>query len=249
MWHGDGSGFDQGVARWAKQRGVHVEAFPAPWDLFEEAGLKKAAAGARRREDMLLGKRGYEIVEDSTGPGIRTVEQLEGKPTFVLAGPGYKGTRRTIRDALDLGLFVERVQVEPWVVNCWHYNTAPHGSTPVFELPKPFTWIQRGKSPLANPWPRKTIPDANKNLATYERWLGEKLRRLDAPGPHWREIYKALDAITKDHVLVCSCVRDDGRVNLETGQGRCHGHSVVKAWRWWQAHRAELAPKYLGGRR
>lgn len=85
VWHGACSldhqhpdklaGVDAGIDLWARDRGLAVRMFPAPWALYRRAGLDPKAAGMRRVADMLRGDRDYEIrdgkvVTTSTVPRI-----------------------------------------------------------------------------------------------------------------------------------------------------------------------------------
>ena len=262
LWHGGAKGADEGVAVWARARGLTVEPFPAPWDLFKKAGLNQKAAGARRIDDMLSGRREYVLAHSEHDPeaidGIVTTQQLgsaepitgevagqsygiprPNSPASVLfALPGYAGTRRTIRAAAERGLITERIQIEPWVINRWHYRR-PDGT---FELPPSSVDIQRGTA-LGNPFrvgdPLGTAgtvlgpldkllgcePNLNEPitgeqcLEFYRAWLWREMHRKD------RGVLAMLRRISaKDH-LVCTCKRPDGT-------GLCHGDVVVRAWRF-----------------
>jgi len=247
VWHGGANGADEGVAFWAKARGLTVEAFPAPWDLFKQAGLKAKAAGARRIDDMLSGLRGYIIAHSKHDPeavdGIVCTQQLgtrgseydlelaskvyrmkrpDSPASVLLALPGYAGTRRTIRAAQQRGLVVERLSVEPWVINRWHYRRKD-GS---FDLPPDSMNIQRGTA-LGNPYevgaphphrPGETI-SAEECLQLYRGHLWRLVHARD------RGVMAMLHRITARTHLVCTCKRPDGT-------GLCHGDVVVRAWRF-----------------
>jgi hypothetical protein len=81
VWHGDRGGADEGVAAWARARGLVVEAFPAPLELYREAGLSPAAAEARRNDDMLRAWGGYR----SRGGSIVPCARAGGFAELVLA--------------------------------------------------------------------------------------------------------------------------------------------------------------------
>lgn len=83
VWHGARGGADEGVAAWARARGLVVEAFPAPTELYCEAGLPPAAAEPRRNDDMLRAWGGYR----SRGGSIVPCARGGGFAELVLALP------------------------------------------------------------------------------------------------------------------------------------------------------------------
>lgn len=66
--HGDAHGADRLAGEWAKGNGVEVLVFPAKWDVY--GGM----AGMVRNREMLI----------------------SGRPDFVIAFPGGKGTKNMI---------------------------------------------------------------------------------------------------------------------------------------------------------
>jgi hypothetical protein len=70
---------------------------------------------------------------------------------------------------------------------------------------------------LGNPYTVQRHGEAALDL--YRRWLWEQIKR-EAPA-----VIAALDRITEETSLVCSCVRKDGG-------GPCHAKVIAAAWRW-----------------
>jgi hypothetical protein len=265
IWHGACSlpkepeklaGADAGVEEWALDRGLVVQRFPAPWELYRAARLNAKAAGARRVADMLEGRRGYVMPHSKHDPDydpsspVVTTERVEGQPEVLLALPGYAGTRRTIAAAVERGLLLERVQLEPWVINRWHYRLRDKS----FDLPPESLDIQRGTA-LGNPFivgdsistaievlgvptvaavlgraPRDSDTiQGEHGLELYRRWLFREMVNGD------RGVMSQLRAITPRTHLVCTCKRPDGT-------GLCHGDVVVRAWRWMVGRKQPDAP-------
>jgi len=83
VWHGARGGADEGVAAWARARGLAVEEFPAPFELYREAGLPLAQAEPRRNDDMLRAWGGYR----SRGGSIVPCARMGGFAELVLALP------------------------------------------------------------------------------------------------------------------------------------------------------------------
>ncbi len=94
----------------------------------------------------------------------------------------------------------------PTVINRHHYKSRA-------EFPKPWVYIGRG-TPLGNPFTLKSHGRTGA-LDQYRRWLWEKIKACDP------QVIAALDAITEDHHLVCSCAPLP-----------CHGDVVVRAWEY-----------------
>jgi hypothetical protein len=278
VWHGGcEDGADVVVALWAKARGLRIEAFPAPWELFKQAKIPAKAAGPRRIDDMLAGRRGYTIADvaqidasDQQAPlalperagedaprrrSLITTEQLEGRPEVLLALPGYAGTRRTIRAAEAAGLMVARLSFEPWVANKWHYRDRD-GS---YRFPPDAIDIQRG-SPIGNPFRVGDMIDAA--IAVLGR---------DAVATVLGRAPRSDDQITSDTCLALYRAwlmrqireRDRGvmralqRIGPKSvlmctckrpdGTGLCHGDVVVRCWRWLNGRRQPDAPGASGG--
>jgi hypothetical protein len=82
--HGDASGADKLAKGWAESRRVLYASFPAKWVKYG------VAAGAIRNQQMIN----------------------EGKPDFVVAFPGGKGTRDMVRRAKAFGLEVIEIPTE-----------------------------------------------------------------------------------------------------------------------------------------
>lgn len=97
VWHGARGGADEGVAAWARARGLLVEEFPAPFELHREAGLPLELAEPRRNDDMLRAWGGYR----SRGGSIVPCARAGGFVDLVLALPPD-------HDTLDLVARAER---------------------------------------------------------------------------------------------------------------------------------------------
>src|SRR3954467_7814548 len=94
--------------------------------------------------------------------------------------------------------------VGPVVVNRHHY----HGKA----LPAPFVYIGRG-TPLGNPYTKQDHgADA---VRLYEIDLRQRIEDRDP------EVLAALNAITPEHHLGCSCK-----------PAPCHGDVVLAEWEW-----------------
>ena len=78
--HGDAPGADTLAGRWAHQRAVQVEAFPADWDRHGKAA----------------------------GP-IRNRQMLDTNPDLVVAFPGGRGTADTVTEARRRGIKITEV--------------------------------------------------------------------------------------------------------------------------------------------
>lgn len=103
---------------------------------------------------------------------------------------------------------------EPTVINRHHYRGR--------RFPDPWIYIGRG-TPLGNPF---TVEEHGEDALTkYRAWLWEKLRAND------RTVLAALEKITPQHHLVCSCKPRP-----------CHGDVVVRAWSWLRKRRLHSAP-------
>jgi hypothetical protein len=97
VWHGARGGADEGVAAWARARGLSVVEFPAPVELYREAGLPPSQAEPRRNDDMLRAWGGYR----SRGGSIVPCARAGGFAELVLALPPDD-------DTLDLVAQAER---------------------------------------------------------------------------------------------------------------------------------------------
>jgi hypothetical protein len=97
VWHGARGGAGDGVAAWARARGMPVVEFPAPGQLYREAGLPLEDAEPRRNDDMLRAWGGYR----SRGGSIVPCARAGGFAELVLALPPD-------HDTLDLVARAER---------------------------------------------------------------------------------------------------------------------------------------------
>lgn len=226
IWHGGAAGADEGVALWANARGLDVERFPAPWDLFKQGRLNEKAAGMRRNADMFDGRRGYSLEGSIESPIVATTEQVEGTPELLLALPGYKGTRGAIRLAEARQIVVERIMVEPMVINRWWYARRDKSG---FDFPPNTVSIMRGDSALGNPFrvgdphphrPGEVIA-GDECIGLYRQWLHYMLHV-----ERHRGVVAAMNRLRPFDHLACACLRPDG-------SGLCHGQVVLRAWRHW----------------
>lgn len=114
LWHGDARGADRICAQWALRRGLVVQAFPAPWGLYDQLGLKHLAGQTRNRH-MLSGWRGYHLVDGH----VQAREKVEGRVEMLWALPGMHGTADCVRAAEDLGIEVVdlRAPERVWVLH------------------------------------------------------------------------------------------------------------------------------------
>jgi hypothetical protein len=234
VWHGACSldhqhpdklaGVDAGIDLWARDRGLAVRMFPAPWALYRRAGLDPKAAGMRRVADMLRGDRDYEIRDGK----VVTTSTVPGSPALVVCLPGGPGTQGTAKQAGRLGLPVVRMPLvhkpgAPRIVNAHHF-AEPGKQDRRPPLPEPWVYVGRsvpwgGPSPLGNPY--SVQEHGTRALELYKGWLRERLKRRDPT------VLAALRAIPADAHLVCHCVRPDG-------SGGCHARVVTLAWEWVQ---------------
>ena len=156
---------------------------------------------------------------------------------LLLALDGGESTKSTIRAARKRGTPVIEIEpvAEPRIWNR-HHGTPPALHDPAFEAgivssrrPSPIVYIGRG-TPLGNPFElphdETRAEAAPRILGQYRRWLGLQLRER---GP---AVVAALDEITAEHFVICSCWPNP-----------CHGELVVRAWRWWNRDgRSTVAP-------
>lgn len=81
-------------------------------------------------------------------------------------------------------------------------------------LPQPWIYVGRG-TPLGNPFrPGNEMSHADA-LASYRRWLWDRIRRND-----WK-VMLAMRSIDHDSAIVCSCAPK-----------ACHADIVLRAWHW-----------------
>lgn len=255
VWHGACSspgkselqGADLIVDAWAHDRGVTVKMFPAPWDLYQNAGLQAPAAGPRRQRDMLHGEGGYRMAHSENDPFVEgrgpdrliitTTAEHDG-PDLMVALPGGKGTKGTMTAARALGVPVVELEMAyrpgfPRVVNLNHYDDAltqdlfpdDRPSSP----PEDAIYIgrparDRPGSPLANPY--RVQDHGHRALELYRQHLGRKCLAGDDA------VLRALRDIEPDSTLVCYCKR-------RNGSGACHGDIVVDAWAWMRESAAQ----------
>ena len=199
--HGDCRGTDKAVAAYLKSRTeLAVEAWPA-WPDFGTG----PSAGPRRNRAML----------DGTPPPRRAARQgglfgvdkanTDGQKAEVLiAFRGGDGTRDCTQAALG-----ERWMPVEWIPDAdeprpWNRHAG--------EAPRPSDYIGRG-TPLGNPFTIAQHGEAA--LELYRRRLWDMLRDRHPP------VMQAMEAITDEHHLVCSC-----------WPRPCHAEVVIAAWRW-----------------
>lgn len=83
--HGGARGADSLAGEWAKEKGLEVVVFPAQWEKYGKA------AGPMRNQQMIC----------------------EGKPDFVIAFPGGKGTKDMVERAWEADLTVLELTERP----------------------------------------------------------------------------------------------------------------------------------------
>lgn len=211
MRHGDCRGTDKAVAAWVKARKLaEVEAWPADWDKLGPS------AGPRRNRRMLDGEALLPKVMQLPALEAVTVNTAETRPpaSVLIHFRGGTGTADCTAAALERGVPVE------WIVDAdeprpWNRH---HG-----EPAGPSVYIGRG-SPLGNPFPLEMgdgetrAQAADRILSKYRAWLWSRLR----PGAGQdTAVVRALEQLTHEHYLVCSC-----------WPAHCHAEVVIKAWRW-----------------
>lgn len=95
VWHGARGGADEGVAAWARARGLAVVEFPAPLQLYRDAELSLEQAEPRRNDDMLRAWGGYR----SRGGSIVPCARAGGFAELVIALPPDADTLDLVRHA------------------------------------------------------------------------------------------------------------------------------------------------------
>lgn len=243
VWHGGHTddqghlaGADLGIDAWARCAGHRVAIFPAPVNVYADAGLDLARALTRRIKDWLHGDREYRA-DGPSERGISTKENL-GLPRLVVLLPGDSWTSLLGKAAAKRHMKVVRVPMVrdpdlPAVVNGHHYRDLradakglmPDGRVD-HRPPLPEPWIYVGReyggrkaSPLGNPFSRHDHGDDA--IPLYKRHLWAKMKGRDPA------VLRALGEITPEHHLVCWCVN-------QQGYGQCHAHVVAAAWDWWR---------------
>lgn len=197
VWHGACSldhqhpdklaGVDAGIDLWARDRGLAVRMFPAPWALYRRAGLDPKAAGMRRVADMLRGDRDYEIRDGK----VVTTSTVPGSPALVVCLPG--GTQGTAKQAGRLGLPVVRMPLvhkpgAPRIVNAHHF-AEPGKQDRRPPLPEPWVYVGRsvpwgGPSPLGNPY---SVQEHGTRALECFAATRRSTRPLDPERPRWRQ--------------------------------------------------------------
>ena len=169
--------------------------------------------GTERIVSRYVKARGLAEVEPWPTRTAALAGDLARPPTeLLLALDGGESSRATIRAARKRGTPVIAIEpvAEPRIWN-------RHHGTP----PGPSFYIGRG-TPLGNPFEpphdETRAEAAPRILGQYRRWLGLKLRERDPA------VVAALDEITAEHFVICSCWPNP-----------CHGELVVRAWRWWNS--------------
>jgi hypothetical protein len=198
-----------GVDRWARRycvaRGLAVS---EPWSA-DWATHGRAAGPIRNR--AMIGGAPTDLLGYTAEPPI----------DVLFAFAGGIGTADAVAVATGLGIPVVPIPKvrEPRIWNR-HFPTAPCAH----ELA---TYVGRG-TPLGNPYKVDSVEGESRNdaayrvLGQYREWL---LERYQANDP---EILGALDAITADSFLVCSC-----------WTAHCHAEVIVRAWRHRQRSRGD----------
>lgn len=205
--HGNAQGLDRTAGGYLNARGFVVESWPADWTTH------KRAAGAIRNRAML----------DGDPPDL--LGKRERIPAGLLfAFRGGKGTADCRQAAKDRG--IETVAVhprrEPRIWNMYHrWSTTAEQPPGLVYVGRSRRW--GGPSPLANPYRVEFLPGedraaaAPRILGMYRRWLWGKMQAGD------QAVLAALDAITPDTFLGCTC-----------WPAHCHAEVIVRAWRYRQ---------------
>jgi len=81
-------------------------------------------------------------------------------------------------------------------------------------LPQPWIYVGRG-TPLGNPFRPGNETSHADALASYRRWLWDRIRRNEPA------VMRAMRSIDQDTALVCSCAPN-----------ACHADIVMRAWHW-----------------
>ena len=203
------TGVDRIARGYLHDRGVaEVERWPAAW---RELGRR---AGMVRNVAMLEGDR-----ERLTG-GRSLLDTQRADVLFAFRGGA--GTAGCVEAAEARGIDVVRIDpvVEPRIWNM-HHRWSKDESRPPGLIYCGRSREHGGPSPLANPWRVDVQPGETREgaaariLGLYRNWLWRKLRTND------RATLEAIDAITPDSWLGCTC-----------WPRRCHVEVVVRAWRW-----------------
>jgi hypothetical protein len=206
-------GTDIAVAEFIRARtGLLVEDWPA-----EDFGAWPSC-GPKRNRGMLDGDwRGEQL--ELTLSGHRFVKP---PANFLVALKGGVGTRDCCSAALgERWLPIEWIPdvEEPRIWNS-HHGSPPHEHG---EPAPPLLVIARPE-PLGNPWPLELrdgetrAAAAGPALMQYKKWLWSRIK----PGGRNfdRRVRAALESITAEHYLACTC-----------WPRHCHGEVVLEAWR------------------
>lgn len=211
--HGDCRGTDKSAAAWIKARDLaDVEPWPADWDRLGRA------AGPKRNRAMLDGDGQSDLFGETKRPPVQLLIHFRGGD----------GTADCTAAAFERGLPVEWIadadEPRPW--------NRHHG-----EPPGPSIYVGEG-SPLGNPWrdwraelrEGETRADAaGRVLDRYRTWLWSRIK----PGPtRDPAVIEALEQLTTDHYVVCSC-----------WPRHCHAEVIIKAWRWLRAQTLRQAER------
>jgi hypothetical protein len=201
------TGVDRVARGFVRARGLaETEAWRADWDRY------KKAAGPIRNRAMIGGSQ----------PDMLGV-QSDPRIGVLFAFTGGTGTADAVSVAVELGIPVvpiKRVR-EPRIWNS-HFPTPPCPPVNVVKVGRP--------TPLGNPFKLEVVEGVSRAeaaaplLEQYKRWLWDRTR----PGPTQDPaVVAALDAITADDFLVCSC-----------WPAHCHAEVIVRAWRFRQQRKA-----------
>lgn len=203
--HGDcPTGLDRIARGYVRARHLaEVEKHPGDWKTHGKA------AGHIRNGTML----------DGTTPMVKA--KTAGQRAEVLfAFAGGRGTANCRDQAIKRGIEVVDIapvdEPKPWN----RHHGKPAG---------PSVYVGRG-SPLGNPYPVELHPGetrveaAPRILGLYREWLWLRIRR----GPeHDPAVVGALEQITPEHYLICSC-----------WPAHCHAEMIIRAWRWLRGTRS-----------
>lgn len=175
--------------------------------------------GTERTIARFVKSRGLAVVEPWPTRMAALLGDLERPPAdLLIALAGGEDTRRIVATAKER--MVPIVEVEPVAEpRIWNRH---HGDPP---------WMYIGgndrdpssASPLANPFRSgRGIGPLDSILDKYRRWLWERINPASLKFDH--AVVAAIDALTPEHFVVCSCWPNP-----------CHGEAVIRAWRWRRA--------------
>lgn len=189
---GECRGTDKSVRAWVVARKLaEVEPWPADTAIYGPWPL----AGPKRNRAMLDGEKSGDLFGSVSTPPA----------DMLVAFAGDRGTADCTTAALERALPVEWIEPaeEPMIANRHHFRGEP---------PDPWIYVGRG-SPLGNPF---TLEEHGLGaLELYRKHLWARIKAND------RAVLQALESLTPDHRVVCSC-----------WPRNCHAEVIVRAWRW-----------------